>query len=140
MQTDLFLLQGTAKICRPKSPGFLISNGFTVRLNSRRRLTFAKERRQLRGNLLQHDFHSYAKVQDPTGKKGIRGNNRLSSLLREPPSVIISNISAGGALSLFITFEGIEGCGKTIRIGQPPSHFPKTNRPFVVTREPQGLG
>jgi len=41
-------------------------------------------------------------------------------------------------LSLFITFEGIEGCGKTTQIGHLTSHFKKNQRPFLLTREPGG--
>ena len=41
-------------------------------------------------------------------------------------------------MSLFITFEGIEGCGKTTQIGHLTSFFKKTQRPFLLTREPGG--
>jgi dTMP kinase len=41
-------------------------------------------------------------------------------------------------LSLFITFEGIEGCGKTTQIGHLTSYFKKNQRPFLLTREPGG--
>jgi len=41
-------------------------------------------------------------------------------------------------LSLFITFEGIEGCGKTTQIGHLASFFKKNRRPFLLTREPGG--
>jgi dTMP kinase len=41
-------------------------------------------------------------------------------------------------LSLFITFEGIEGCGKTTQIGHLTSFFKKARRPFLLTREPGG--
>ena len=41
-------------------------------------------------------------------------------------------------MSLFITFEGIEGCGKTTQIGYLTSFFKKTRRPFLLTREPGG--
>jgi dTMP kinase len=43
-------------------------------------------------------------------------------------------------LSLFITFEGIEGCGKTTQIGHLTSFFKKARRPFLLTREPGGTG
>jgi dTMP kinase len=41
-------------------------------------------------------------------------------------------------LSIFITFEGIEGCGKTTQIGHLTSFFKKARRPFLLTREPGG--
>ncbi len=41
-------------------------------------------------------------------------------------------------MSLFITFEGIEGCGKTTQIGHLTSYLKRTHRPFLVTREPGG--
>jgi dTMP kinase len=41
-------------------------------------------------------------------------------------------------LSLFITFEGIEGCGKTTQIGHLTSYFKKNQRLFLLTREPGG--
>jgi dTMP kinase len=41
-------------------------------------------------------------------------------------------------LSLFITFEGIEGCGKTTQIGLLTSYFKRIDRPFLLTREPGG--
>ncbi len=41
-------------------------------------------------------------------------------------------------MSLFITFEGIEGCGKTTQIGHLTSFFKKNRRPFLLTREPGG--
>jgi len=43
-------------------------------------------------------------------------------------------------LSLFITFEGIEGCGKTTQIGHLTSFLKKARRPFLLTREPGGTG
>jgi dTMP kinase len=45
---------------------------------------------------------------------------------------------AGGNLSLFITFEGIEGCGKTTQIGYLTSYLKRTRRSFLLTREPGG--
>ena len=41
-------------------------------------------------------------------------------------------------MSLFITFEGIEGCGKTTQIGHLTSFFKKNRHPFLLTREPGG--
>jgi len=41
-------------------------------------------------------------------------------------------------LSLFITFEGIEGCGKTTQIGLLTSYLKSLQRPFLLTREPGG--
>ena len=41
-------------------------------------------------------------------------------------------------MSLFITFEGIEGCGKTTQIGHLTSFLKRTQRPFLLTREPGG--
>jgi dTMP kinase len=41
-------------------------------------------------------------------------------------------------LSLFITFEGIEGCGKTTQSKRLSSFFEKARRPFLLTREPGG--
>ncbi len=43
-----------------------------------------------------------------------------------------------GKLSLFITFEGIEGCGKTTQIDFLASFLKKRQRPFLRTREPGG--
>ncbi len=41
-------------------------------------------------------------------------------------------------MSFFITFEGIEGCGKTTQIGLLTSHLDTLHRPFLLTREPGG--
>ena len=41
-------------------------------------------------------------------------------------------------MSLFITFEGIEGCGKTTQIGHLTSYLEGTRRSFLLTREPGG--
>jgi dTMP kinase len=47
-------------------------------------------------------------------------------------------LQSGGKLSLFITFEGIEGCGKTTQIGHLTSFLKRVHRPFLLTREPGG--
>lgn len=39
---------------------------------------------------------------------------------------------------MFITFEGIEGCGKTTQIEKLTNHFHKRNIPTLCTREPGG--
>jgi len=41
-------------------------------------------------------------------------------------------------LSLFITLEGIEGCGKTTQIRHLTAHLKEKHLPFLVTREPGG--
>ncbi len=41
-------------------------------------------------------------------------------------------------MGLFITFEGIEGCGKTTQIGHLASYLNERNHPFLLTREPGG--
>ncbi len=41
-------------------------------------------------------------------------------------------------MSLFITFEGIEGCGKTTQSKLLASYFQKTPIPYLLTREPGG--
>jgi len=41
-------------------------------------------------------------------------------------------------LSLFVTFEGIEGCGKTTQINHLASFLRGISRSFLVTREPGG--
>jgi len=41
-------------------------------------------------------------------------------------------------LGFFITFEGIEGCGKTTQIGRLTSALKSARRDFVLTREPGG--
>lgn len=41
-------------------------------------------------------------------------------------------------MSLFITFEGIEGCGKTTQSERLASFFQEIHRPFLLTREPGG--
>ena len=38
----------------------------------------------------------------------------------------------------FVSFEGIEGCGKTTQIGLLADHLHKQDIPFTVTREPGG--
>jgi dTMP kinase len=60
------------------------------------------------------------------------------NLLKDLNSGIISLFENGGKLGLFITFEGIEGCGKTTQIGHLTSFFEKSQRPFLLTREPGG--
>jgi dTMP kinase len=47
-------------------------------------------------------------------------------------------LKIGGNLSIFITFEGIEGCGKTTQIGHLKSFFIEHKIPFLLTREPGG--
>jgi dTMP kinase len=59
-------------------------------------------------------------------------------LLKGANSGIICLFESGGKLSLFITFEGIEGCGKTTQIGHLTSYLKRTDRPFLLTREPGG--
>lgn len=41
-------------------------------------------------------------------------------------------------MSIFITFEGIEGCGKTTQINHLTSFFKKNKRLYLLTREPGG--
>ena len=41
-------------------------------------------------------------------------------------------------MSLFITFEGIEGCGKTTQINHLTAHLKEKHLPFLLTREPGG--
>lgn len=41
-------------------------------------------------------------------------------------------------MRLFITFEGIEGCGKTTQINCLASFLKKIKQPFLLTREPGG--
>ncbi|MBI4496153.1 MAG: dTMP kinase [Deltaproteobacteria bacterium] len=41
-------------------------------------------------------------------------------------------------MSLFITFEGIEGSGKTTQLGHLTSYLADRKRPYLVTREPGG--
>lgn len=41
-------------------------------------------------------------------------------------------------MGFFITFEGIEGCGKTTQINHLTAHLKEKNLPFLLTREPGG--
>jgi dTMP kinase len=41
-------------------------------------------------------------------------------------------------LGFFITFEGIEGCGKTTQISHLTAYLKEKNLPFLLTREPGG--
>jgi dTMP kinase len=41
-------------------------------------------------------------------------------------------------LGFFITFEGIEGCGKTTQIGHLAAHLKEKRLPILLTREPGG--
>lgn len=43
-------------------------------------------------------------------------------------------------MSVFITFEGIEGCGKTTQVGKASDYLKKKGIPFLCTVEPGGTG
>jgi len=43
-------------------------------------------------------------------------------------------------MGLFITFEGIEGSGKTTQIGIAGDYLDKKKVPFIITEEPGGTG
>ncbi|MDY6862480.1 MAG: dTMP kinase [Thermodesulfobacteriota bacterium] len=43
-------------------------------------------------------------------------------------------------MGYLITFEGIEGCGKTTQINLLKDYFKKKHIPFLLTREPGGTG
>ncbi|MBN2282536.1 MAG: dTMP kinase [Deltaproteobacteria bacterium] len=43
-------------------------------------------------------------------------------------------------MSVFIAFEGIEGCGKTTQVGKAADYLTKRGIPFLCTVEPGGTG
>jgi dTMP kinase len=48
------------------------------------------------------------------------------------------SLKNGGLLGFFITFEGIEGCGKTTQISHLTAYLEEKHIPHLLTREPGG--